>query len=60
MLCYDSVAASSFDRVSVAGDFRWTVWLATWACLMRPGEPGHGKGDKPWNPRLVLCLCHVT
>ena len=56
---FEQVVASSFDRRSAEGDFRWTVWLATWSCLMRPGEPGFGKGDKPFNPDRGICISHV-
>ena len=57
---FPRVVASSFDRSSAEGDFRWSTWLATWACLMRPGEPGHGRGNKPFDPRRGICLKHVV
>ena len=53
------VVQSSFDRSSPAGDFRWSTWLATYTCLMRPGEPGHGRGKRPFDPRLGICLAHL-
>ena len=56
---FPRVVQSSFDRSSPAGDFRWTTWLATWSCLMRPGEPGHGRGKRPFDPRLGICLSSV-
>ena len=26
---------------------------------MRPGEPGHGRGKRPFDPRLGICLAHL-
>ena len=57
---FDKVAASAFDSSSANGEFRWATWLATWACLMRPGEPGWGSGKKPWNPEVGICIGSVV
>ena len=27
---------------------------------MRPGEPGYGKGNHPFDPRRGICLSHVV
>ena len=50
---FSRVVESSFDRRSPRGDFRWTTFLASWACLMRPGEPGKG-GSKTFDWRRGL------
>ena len=57
---FEPVTRSGFDWRSELGAFRWTVWLLTWACLMRPGEPGWGRGSKPWDPQRGLCICHLV
>ena len=56
---FKQVPHTSFDRTSVRGDFRWTTYLATWACLMRPGEPGFGRGVKPFDCQRGICVSHV-
>ena len=53
-------AASAFDRLTPHGQYRWTVALVTWQCLMRPGEPGRGSGRTPWNAKRGLKLADVT
>ena len=54
------VAASTFDRLSPRGAFRWMLSLLTYACLMRAGEPGRGKGSKPFNTQRGVRLCDVV
>ena len=54
------VSQSAFDHISPQGQYRWTVGLVSWQCLMRPGEPGQGGGHKPWNPQRGLKLSDVV
>ena len=57
---FKQVATSAFDRRTPHGQYRWTVGLVSWQCLLRPGEPGQGSGGKPWDPPRGLKLSDVT
>ena len=54
------VAASTFDRTSTRGAFRWMLSLMMYACIMRAGEPGRGKGSKPFNVQRGVKLSDIV
>ena len=53
------VVHSNFDRASALGAFRWLVALFTYSCVMRPGEPGKGKG-KAFDPARGITLASLV
>ena len=48
-----------FDRASAVGRFKWLVALVMHGGLMRPGEPGAGGRNKPFDPRRGLTYAQV-
>jgi len=56
---FKRAAASTLDRTTPRGRFRWMLSLMMYHCLMRAGEPGRGKGRKPFSPSRGVRLCDV-
>ena len=56
---FKRVLASSFDRLSPRGEFRWMLSLVMYYCMMRAGEPGRGRGTRPFNAQRGARLCDV-
>jgi hypothetical protein len=54
------VVSSNFDRSSARGAFRWLVAMFTYSCILRPGEPGKGKGKTPFDPARGITLASLV
>ena len=54
-----AAATPAVDRTSEKGRFNWMLSLMMYYCMMRAGEPGRGKGSKPFNVQRGVRLCDV-
>ena len=53
------VAASTFDRLTLTGKFKWLMAVMIHDGLMRPGEPGAGGKGKAFQPAKGLTFANV-
>jgi hypothetical protein len=54
-----AAATPALDRTSEKGRFDWMLSLMMYYCMMRAGEPGRGKGSKPFDTKRGARMCDV-